>query len=667
MKVNVRSIGFRLVAIGIFSVIVPLIAVGTASVIKASNALTDNSKEKAQLVAKGLSILVNRVLNDEIKLAGTFASAQNIINHMKTIHDNGEESSQESLMVLLDNLKKKFERMGDDYQGIFLADTRGMIITGILEGGKEYRGIDISGTDDFKRAMKEDGTFVGEMTMSKATGSPVLSVVSPIKSDEGKVIGFYGAVLKAELFSRLISERKIGDTGYGYMINGKGTVIAHPKKEFVLTLDTSQSKGMDSLNSQMLAGKFGVESYVFNGVHKIGGFAPVGINGWSINVTQNSEEFLKAAHAIRNISVMFGILSITIVGMVVFLSARSIVGPINNAVEGLKDIASGEGDLTKRLVVRSKDEVGELATWFNIFIEKLQGIIKEISGGVQTLSSSSTELSVISEQMSGGISIVSEKAIAVSAASEEMSTSMNNVAAAMEQSAANTNMLATASEEMSSTISEIAINAERARNVSGSAAQKAAGASDNIDKLGLAAQSIGKVIETITDISEQVNLLALNATIEAARAGEAGRGFAVVANEIKELAKQTSEATQDIREKVEGIQGTTSITVKQISEIAGVIHEVNEVVSTIAAAVEQQSAATKEIAANVSQVSSGIQEVNVNVNQSSAVVSEISADIAGVSGSMAEMSTGSQQVNMSARELSKLSEQLKGMIDQFRV
>jgi methyl-accepting chemotaxis protein len=127
----------------------------------------------------------------------------------------------------------------------------------------------------------------------------------------------------------------------------------------------------------------------------------------------------------------------------------------------------------------------------------------------------------------------------------------------------------------------------------------ATNASSNINQLGEAANTIGKVIETNTDISEQVNLLALNTTIEAARAGEAGKGFAVVANEIKELAKQTANATQEIKEKIGGIQGTTSTTVRQITEITQVITIVNDVVTNIATAVEEQSAATLEIADNV--------------------------------------------------------------------
>ena len=282
------------------------------------------------------------------------------------------------------------------------------------------------------------------------------------------------------------------------------------------------------------------------------------------NARVNAQSTYKSTVAVLMTAISLGIVAgIALAWFISLLITR----PVNAMVGGLKDIAQGEGDLTKRLEEGAKDELGELATWFNTFMNKLQHFIKEIAGGVETLSSSSTELSAISEQMTQGIHNATEKANTVSAASEEMNASMNNVAAAMEESATNTNMVATAAEQMSATIGEIAQNAEKARGISDDAAHKATNASTNMDQLGEAANAIGKVIETITDISEQVNLLALNATIEAARAGEAGKGFAVVANEIKELAKQTAAATQDIKEKIEGIQSTTSMTVGQIGEI----------------------------------------------------------------------------------------------------
>jgi methyl-accepting chemotaxis protein len=170
----------------------------------------------------------------------------------------------------------------------------------------------------------------------------------------------------------------------------------------------------------------------------------------------------------------------------------------------MKDISTGEGDLTKRIAINSKDEIGELAGWLNTFFEKLQGVIKKIADNSANMDRSSTDLSDIAGMMS--------------TSAGKTSTRADNVA--------------TAAEEMTATINEIAQNAEKARAISDQAVHKAQDTSGQMDGLGQAAQGIGKVVETITEISEQVNLLALNATIEAARSGEAGKGFAVVASEI---------------------------------------------------------------------------------------------------------------------------------------
>lgn len=350
-----------------------------------------------------------------------------------------------------------------------------------------------------------------------------------------------------------------------------------------------------------------------------------------------------------------------------FFSVRSVTVPINRTVAMLKDIAEGEGDLTKRLEIYKRDEIGELAGWFNAFLEKLQDLIKKIAENSGIVSRSSGEFLKIAAQLSKGTSETSSRANNVSTAAEEMSANLHNVAAAMEQSSTNASMVATAAEEMTATINEIAQNAEKARAISDQAVLKASEASTQMDGLGQAALGISKVVETITEISEQVNLLALNATIEAARAGEAGKGFAVVANEIKELAKQTSAATLEIKDKIENIQGSTNGTVKGISEISEVINSINEIVGAIATAVEEQTAATQEIANNIAQTSQGIQEVNENVNQSSMVASEITKDITVVNQSAGEISSSSDQVMLSAEELKRMASELNTIVAGFKV
>lgn len=366
------------------------------------------------------------------------------------------------------------------------------------------------------------------------------------------------------------------------------------------------------------------------------------------------------------IGAVFVVLLVSIL-IVSFVVNRAISSPIHDIVENVRDIAEGEGDLTRRVKVTTNDEVAELGKWFNTFVKQLQSIMADISKNAKTLTSSSGDLSSISGQMSTGANEMSTRSENVSAAAEEMSSNMNSVAATMKQTSDNMGMLASSIEEMTATINEIAGNSEKARNISGTAVTQSKSVSEKVENLGTAALAIGKVTEVITEISEQTNLLALNATIEAARAGEAGKGFAVVANEIKELARQTADATHQIKREIGGIQVSTNETVGEISEISNIIHDVNEIVSTIAAAIEEQSVTTKEIATNVSQSTVGITEVNENISQSTEVAKEIARDISEVNHSVGEISDRSGNLNESSNGLANLANQLINQVGRFKV
>jgi len=348
-----------------------------------------------------------------------------------------------------------------------------------------------------------------------------------------------------------------------------------------------------------------------------------------------------------------------------FLITRGITGPISKAVSFAENMS--RGDLRLTLEVKQQDEIGVLASALNKMAASLRKMFHDISNGVETLSSSSTELSAISQQLASGAEQTSGKSGAVALAAEEMGSNMNSVAVASEQASANVQMVAAASEQMIATINDIARDTERGRSSTSRAVEQAGAVSNQVAELGRAATDVGKVTETINDIAEQTNLLALNATIEAARAGEAGKGFAVVAGEIKELARQTAEATQDIRLRIDGIQGSTDSTVSEISQIQDVINEVNDIVNTIAAEIEVQTTSTREIADNVNQAATGIQGVNQNVAESAAVSGNIAGDVVEVNQAARDMADGSVQVNESAGELSELSEKLKQMVDQFRI
>ncbi|MEA2108966.1 MAG: methyl-accepting chemotaxis protein [Pseudomonadota bacterium] len=335
----------------------------------------------------------------------------------------------------------------------------------------------------------------------------------------------------------------------------------------------------------------------------------------------------------------------------------------------IAEVASNiaDGNLINEFVKKDgKDNVGVYKN-MEVMSVKLRQFMKEIIAGVETLSSSSTELSAISQQVTSGADTAAGKTNNVATATEEMNANISSVAAAMEQASTNVSTVASGAEEMSTTVAEIAKNAESAKEITGQAVAQGKSASERINVLGKAAREIGKVTETINAISSQTNLLALNATIEAARAGDAGKGFAVVANEIKALAQQTAAATGEIAAKITGIQDSTEETVTEINEIARINNEVDEIVTTIATAVEEQASTTGEIAENIAQASSGITEVNENLTQISEVSGTIAKDIVEVNEASSEMSNSSAQVQQSADELSGLAEKLNEMVSKFKV
>jgi len=313
----------------------------------------------------------------------------------------------------------------------------------------------------------------------------------------------------------------------------------------------------------------------------------------------------------------------------------AVIEPVKEASVILAKIAAG--DLAARVQGQYRGDHARIKDDLNKMASNLQENFRTIGQNAQTLASSSEELTAVSHQMAGN--------------AEETATQANVVSAASEQVSRNVATVASGGEQMQSSIREIAKNANEAARVAKNAVHSANATNVTVGKLGESSTEIGNVIKVITSIAQQTNLLALNATIEAARAGEAGKGFAVVANEVKELAKQTAKATEEISQKIEAIQGDTKAAVGAIGEITTVINQINDISNAIASAVEEQTVTTNEINRSMAEAAKGVGDITKNIT--------------GVAVAAKDTTQGANNTQKAAQELSQMAGRLQSVVSRF--
>ncbi|MFM8981667.1 MAG: methyl-accepting chemotaxis protein [Spartobacteria bacterium] len=561
-------------------------------------------------------------------------------------------------------------------------------------------GKDFSNTDWFKSCKagqftKSDiltGTVVSDVSRdadASAVFGPetlVIGYSAPILGKSGEFRGVWRNLADFTLVEDIIRasyhsiEKRGIKSGEITLANNQGTLLAFLEPALNGTLDfnrgevgvlkkTKADLATESINQASL----GQEGYLrelcpdkhvwqISGYTKSQGALGYPGLGWIMTVSVTEQDLLKRVH---EIAYGMGALAILVLLVAAFFIGRSISRPIVACSLEVQKLANG--DLTGSVNLKRNDELGALADSVNACIDNLRKMVQEITSTSEALTESASVLTETANSQAAGAEQTKVQAHTVAAAGEELAINSKSMTVAAGEISQSSTTVAAAVEEMSSSIQEVARNCTQESEIARKADLQARQTRELMVKLEESARQIGKIVELINQIAEQTNLLALNATIEAASAGEAGRGFAVVANEVKELARQSAAATQDIRLQVSLIQENTSNSMVAIDDVAKVIEQVSQIASSIAAAVEEQSATTSEIVRSLHNVTSSTKNLSENVKNASAGADEVSRNIHGVSQAASDAAKGASRISKSAGELSHLSGSLGKLVNKFKL
>ncbi|PQO33048.1 methyl-accepting chemotaxis protein [Blastopirellula marina] len=359
------------------------------------------------------------------------------------------------------------------------------------------------------------------------------------------------------------------------------------------------------------------------------------------------------------------VVALLIGGTLAIVLSRSIVMPIRRVMNILGHVS--DGDLRQRLEVKSRDEIGNMSNSLNHMVENLQKAMTALSQNSQAIARSAEDMNVTADSMTHISDETKTQSNSAAAAAEELSVNMRRMSEMSLDMSKNMDTVASAIEEMSISINQIADSMDQVSHVASEAHGLTEGSRKQLAELNMAANEIGDVVELIQDIAEQTNLLALNATIEAARAGEAGKGFAVVAGEVKELARQTGDATGDIERRVSSMQTSSTESIRSIDAIREVVEKLNSISQSVAASVEEQSATTQEIANNVARTNATVQQVSLSVNESASAGEEIARSVASVDSGALRVSEGAGKTKNCSGVLGSISQELQTFVGQFQV